>query len=151
MRPDRIDLKGEAPIKPRKRFRRDDLALTLLSLPTVIWFIAFSYIPLFGIVFAFKHYRYKPGKGMIIANTQGDRPKDGYIGVFSASGHYIVLAAAEGSTVKVWDPMYKEGSDRFDRPGRKGKVRLDGTDAYADFSVIRQDCHERPYFLFWKE
>lgn len=65
MRPDRIDLKGEAPIKPRKRFRRDDLELTLLSLPTVIWFIAFSYIPLFGIVFAFKHYRYKPGKGFI--------------------------------------------------------------------------------------
>jgi hypothetical protein len=40
--------------------------------------------------------------------------------------------------------------DRFDRPGRIGKVRLDGTDAYADFSEIEQDCVERPYFLFEK-
>lgn len=46
--------------------------------------------------------------------------------------------------------MYKEGSDRFEVPGRKGKVRLDGTDAYADFSEIEQDCFERPCFLFEK-
>ena len=89
------------------------------------------------------------GRGMVIANTYGDRPE--HIGVFSDSGHYIVLAAAQGTEVKVWDPMYKEGSGRYDVPGRKGKVRLDGTDAYADFSEIEQDCFERPYFLFWKE
>ena len=88
------------------------------------------------------------GRGMIIANVRGDR--EGHIGVFSNSGHYIVLAGAEGTEVKVWDPMYKEGSGRFDVPGRKGKVRLDGTDAYADFSEIEKDCFERPYFLFWK-
>lgn len=91
------------------------------------------------------------GKGMIIANTQGDREKDGYIGVFSNSGHYIVLAEAQGECVRVWDPMYKAGSDRYDIPGRKGKVKTVGNDAYADFSVIRQDCKNRPYFLFWKE
>lgn len=88
------------------------------------------------------------GRGMIIANTYGDRPE--HIGVFSNSGHYIVLAAANGTEIKVWDPMYKEGSDRFNVPGRIGKVRLDGTDAYADFSEIEQDCFERPYFLFEK-
>ena len=91
------------------------------------------------------------GRGMVIANTQGDRPDDGYLGCFSNSGHYIVLAAAEGTTVKVWDPMYKLGSDRFDLPHRKDKVRLDGTDAYADMSVIAQDCKDRPYFLFFKK
>ena len=58
--------------------------------------------------------------------------------------------AANGTEVKVWDPMYKEGSDRFEVPGRKGKVRLDGTDAYADFSEIEKDCFERPFFLFEK-
>ena len=89
------------------------------------------------------------GRGMVVANTYGDRLD--HIGVFSDSGHYIVLAAAQGMEVKVWDPMYKEGSGRYDVPGRKGKVRLDGTDAYADFSEIEQDCFERPYFLFWKE
>ena len=90
------------------------------------------------------------GRGMVIANTQGDRPADGYIGVFSNSGHYIVVAAVNGTEALVWDPMYKEGSGRFDVPGRKGKVRLDGTDAYADFSVLEQDCKDRPFFLFWK-
>ena len=89
-------------------------------------------------------------RGMVIANTQGDRKDDGYIGVFSNGGHYIVIAGAEASTVKVWDPMYKEGSGRFDIPGRKGKVRLDGTDAYADMSVLKQDCKDRPFFLFEK-
>ena len=88
---------------------------------------------------------------MVIANVRGNRPDDGYIGVFSDSGHYVVIAAANGNEVLVWDPMYKEGSGRFDVPGRKGKVRLDGTDAYADFDVLRQDCKERPFFLFWKE
>ena len=87
-------------------------------------------------------------KGMVIANTFGDRPDDGYIGVFSNSGHYIVLAGLEGDEVKVWDPMYRPG--RFDIPGRAGKVRMDGTDAYADFSIIRSDCVNRPFFLFEK-
>ena len=91
------------------------------------------------------------GRGMVIANVRGDRPEDGYIGVFSNSGHYVVIAEAQGTTVKVWDPMYKEGSGRFDVPGRKGKVRLDGTDAYADMSVFVEDCKERPFFLFSKK
>ena len=89
-------------------------------------------------------------RGMVIANVRGDRPDDGYIGVFSDSGHYVVIAEAEGTTVKVWDPMYKLGSDRFEKEGRKAKVRLDGTDAYADMSVFHEDCKERPFFLFEK-
>ena len=89
------------------------------------------------------------GRGMVIANTFGDRPE--HTGVFSDSGHYIVLASASGTEILVWDPMYKEGSGRYDVPGRKGKVRLDGVNAYADFSEIEQDCFERPYFLFRKE
>ena len=61
-----VSIKGEAPIKRRKRrFTWDDFELTLLSLPTVIWFMAFCYVPLFGIVFAFKNYKVKRGKGFI--------------------------------------------------------------------------------------
>lgn len=51
--------------KKRKRFTWDDFELTALSLPTMIWLIAFCYIPMFGIVFAFKNYKYKPGKGFL--------------------------------------------------------------------------------------
>lgn len=84
--------------------------------------------------------------GLVIANTVGDR--DGWIGVFSDSRHYVVLADVSADTVAVWDPMLHPG--RYDVPGRAGKVRLEGTTAYADFSVIVNDCIGRPYYLFWK-
>ena len=85
-------------------------------------------------------------RGMIIANVQGDRPQDGWVGVFADSGHYVVLAGVEENTVRVWDPMYRPG--RYDVPGRKGKVRTEGNEAFADFGVIREDCRDRPFFLF---
>ena len=90
------------------------------------------------------------GRGMVIANTQGDRPKDGYIGVFSDGGHYILLtealSGADAGKVRVLDPMYRPG--RFDKPGRAGKVRMEGRTAVADFSVVASDCVRRPFFLF---
>ena len=88
------------------------------------------------------------GRGMVIANTYGDRPEEGYIGVFSDSGHYILLLGAGEGRVRVLDPMYRPG--RFDKPGRAGKVKMDGNVAEADFSVVASDCRERPFFLFEK-
>ena len=61
-------------------------------------------------------------EGVVIANTLGDR--EGWIGVFSDSRHYVVLVSVEADTVAVWDPMLIPG--RYDIPGRIGKVRLDG-------------------------
>ncbi len=90
----------------------------------------------------------RAGKGMVVANTYGDR--DDYIGVFSNSGHYVVVAEATGDEIGVLDPMYKEGSGRFDIPGRKGKVRMEGNVAFADYRVLKMDCRERPFFLFSK-
>ena len=89
----------------------------------------------------------RAGRGLIIANTYGDRPD--WTGVFSDSGHYIVLAGVEGNIVRVWDPMYRPG--RYDVPGRAGKVRMDGFEAFADFDIIRNDCYHRPFFLFEKQ
>ena len=91
------------------------------------------------------------GAGMVIANTYGDRPEDGYIGVFSDGGHYVLLTGVEGPAgekVRVLDPMYRPG--RYDVPGRAGKVAMDGFIAVADFSVIASDCVRRPFFLFRK-
>lgn len=45
-----------------KKFTLDDLELILLSLPTVIWFAVFSYLPMVGILLAFKNYKMKQGK-----------------------------------------------------------------------------------------
>ncbi len=83
-------------------------------------------------------------RGMVIANTFGNR--EDWTGVFSDSRHFIVLAAACGREVAVWDPMFQPG--RYDTPGRLGKVRMDGKTAYADYSVIKNDCNGRAYYLF---
>lgn len=85
-------------------------------------------------------------KGLVIANTIGNH--DDWIGVFSDGRHYIVLNSLEDNIVGVWDPMYREG--RYDIEGRKGKVNVDGFTAYADFSVIENDCLGKIYYMFYK-
>lgn len=48
----------DAVLKPRKkRWSRDDTELTLLATPTIIWYVLFSFIPMFGIIIAFKNFR----------------------------------------------------------------------------------------------
>ena len=49
---------ADAPIKKRKfSFNRDNAELAILGLPVVVWFLLFSYLPMFGILIAFKRYR----------------------------------------------------------------------------------------------
>lgn len=51
-----------------KKFTMDDFELILLSLPTVIWYIIFSFIPMFGVVVAFKRFRISGGGRGFIRN-----------------------------------------------------------------------------------
>ena len=51
--------------KKRGKIRVDDLQLFALSLPTTIWYMLFCYIPMFGILIAFKKYKVAPGKGFL--------------------------------------------------------------------------------------
>lgn len=60
-------LKKEVPVRRKKWFSLDDLELTLIGLPTAFWFIAFSYLPLFGILLAFKKYRLLPDSNFLIS------------------------------------------------------------------------------------
>ena len=85
-------------------------------------------------------------KGWVIANTIGNR--EDWIGVFSDARHYIVLTGANGNEVSVLDPLLEDG--RYEVEGRKGKVRLDGFIAYADFSVVENDCLGKCYYMFKK-
>ena len=43
--------------KRRNKWTRDDTELTILALPTTVWFILFCYLPMFGIIIAFKEYK----------------------------------------------------------------------------------------------
>jgi putative aldouronate transport system permease protein len=52
-------------VSKRTRWTRDDIELSLLGLPTFIWFVLFSYLPMFGLIIAFKKYRIVPGKSFV--------------------------------------------------------------------------------------
>lgn len=47
--------------KKKRRWTRDDTELTILALPTTIWYFLFAFMPMFGIVIAFKDYKIKGG------------------------------------------------------------------------------------------
>ena len=49
--------KTPALAKRRNKWTRDDTELTLLALPTTVWFILFCYLPMFGIILSFKDYK----------------------------------------------------------------------------------------------
>ncbi|MDO5377814.1 MAG: ABC transporter permease subunit [Clostridia bacterium] len=62
-------MSAKAPSAAQKRRRskwtRDDFELSLLGLPAFIWFVLFSYLPMFGLVIAFKKYRIFPQQSFL--------------------------------------------------------------------------------------
>jgi len=47
--------------KKKKFWSKDDTQFSLLALPTTIWYLLFCYLPMFGVVLAFKNYRISGG------------------------------------------------------------------------------------------
>ena len=45
--------------KVRKpKWTKNDSELTALALPTTVWYVLFCFLPMFGLVIAFKNYKY---------------------------------------------------------------------------------------------
>ena len=55
--------------KPTKRkkthWTKNDTELTIMALPTTIWYILFCFLPMFGLIIAFKNYKVIGGKSFI--------------------------------------------------------------------------------------
>ena len=49
----------------KKRWAADDFELTMLALPSIIWYVLFCFLPMFGIIIAFKTYHVKAGKSFV--------------------------------------------------------------------------------------
>lgn len=45
----------------KKPWTTADTQITMLAIPTAIWFLLFSYLPMFGVIFPFKQYRIDGG------------------------------------------------------------------------------------------
>lgn len=84
------------------------------------------------------------GGGMAIANVTGDRPEDGYVGLFSHGGHYVAVVAIEedGEHITVLDPS--QLPDKFLEEGRRGKVVENGYCLHTTLSILAEDCKFRP-------
>ena len=57
----------KAATKPghKHRWTRDDLELGLLVFPTFVWYALFSYLPMFGLMIAFKQYKIFPKQSFL--------------------------------------------------------------------------------------
>ena len=65
--------KPASPHQPkRKRWSRDDTELTLLGLPATVWFVVFCYLPMFGLIIAFKSFKLSPGQGFLYSLFHSD-------------------------------------------------------------------------------
>ncbi len=53
--------KDQTKIRVRRRWKRDDTELSFLALPTTVWYLLFCYMPMFGIIIAFKKFRVTSG------------------------------------------------------------------------------------------
>lgn len=62
---------GPAP-KKRRRWTKDDTELTLLAAPTFIWYVLFCYLPMFGVIIAFKNYKITPGASFLTSLLKSD-------------------------------------------------------------------------------
>lgn len=58
--------------KGRLKWSRDDTELTLLALPTSIWYILFCYLPMFGVILAFKDYKIQGGASFLTSLLKSD-------------------------------------------------------------------------------
>ena len=59
-----LSTRGKMSIK-KKKWSNDDTELTLLALPSILWYVLFCFLPMFGIIIAFKTYRVQAGKSFV--------------------------------------------------------------------------------------
>lgn len=59
-------------VRRRNHWTRDDSELSVLALPTTVWYALFCYLPMFGIILAFKDYRITQGAGFFTSLIKSD-------------------------------------------------------------------------------
>ena len=75
----------------KERWTKGDTELTLLGLPTFIWFLVFSYLPMFGLIIAFKNYKVSPGHGFLYSLFHSEWAGFGNFEFFFKSNAFAML------------------------------------------------------------
>jgi hypothetical protein len=88
--------------------------------------------------------------GLAVANVAGDR--EGYKGLFSYTGHYVVIMKAEGTLLCVADPAYRYG--KYDTEENRPRIsRIEVPLVWAELKYMEEDVAPRDihYYLFYKK
>ena len=88
--------------------------------------------------------------GCAVAESGGDR--DGYIGVFTHTDHYIVVIGEQrDGRIVILDPAFKE--EKYQEEGRKGKVEVNGVFLISEMQYLMEDVSNRDpgLYLFWRK
>ena len=87
--------------------------------------------------------------GRVIILVDGDR--EGYTGLYSHGGHFILAISYDGENLCILDPSYKDG--KYQEEGRVGKVQVNYPFTYCKPEYIVEDSlnREAPFFLFWRK
>lgn len=75
----------------KKRFTRDDWELTLLVLPTALMMLIFAYLPMFGIIIAFKNLQLVTGNFFTALYRSSWAGLDNFKYLFSSNDAYIII------------------------------------------------------------
>ena len=68
----KTEKKKPAVVKRRNKWTRDDTELTILALPTTIWYILFCYLPMFGIILSFKDFKILQDSNFLVSLINSD-------------------------------------------------------------------------------
>lgn len=77
--------------KKKKRFTRDDFELTLLVLPTALMMLIFAYLPMFGIIIAFKNLQLVTGNFFNALFSSPWAGFDNFKYLFSSNDAFIII------------------------------------------------------------
>ena len=75
----------------KRRWTRGDTELTLLGLPTFLWFVVFAYLPMFGMIIAFKNYKISAGHGFLYSLFHSEWAGFGNFSFFFKSNAFAML------------------------------------------------------------
>lgn len=82
--------------------------------------------------------------GLAVTSTAGNR--SGWTGIFSNAPHIFVVAGVmENGKCEVLDPGYYSG--KYNKPGRYGKVTLEGNTALVSQSDLKKEISGRAIYL----
>ena len=77
--------------KKKRKWKKDDTELALLGLPTIVWYAVFCYLPMFGLIIAFKDYKISPGKGFLYSLFHSEWSGFANFRFFVTSNHFARL------------------------------------------------------------